>query len=98
MLFQKGKPYSQDLRERVFAEANDGAKVGEIATLLRVSISYVSKALSRLERTGERAARPQRGHVQPKLAPLYGAIAEHVKANPDVPYRSCRRCWRKRIR
>jgi hypothetical protein len=47
MLFQRGKAYSQDLRERVFAAAEDGGRVGQIARGLRVSVSYVSKVLSR---------------------------------------------------
>jgi hypothetical protein len=36
MLWQRGKPYSQDLRERVFAAADDGEPVGRIAVMLRV--------------------------------------------------------------
>jgi len=47
MLYQRGKAYSQDLRERVFAASDDGERVGEVAELLRVSVSYVSKALTR---------------------------------------------------
>jgi hypothetical protein len=43
MLWQCGKSYSQDLRERVFAAADDGEPVGRIATVLRVSVSYVFK-------------------------------------------------------
>jgi hypothetical protein len=35
MLYQRGKAYSQDLRERVFAASDDGERVGEIAELLR---------------------------------------------------------------
>ena len=38
MLYQRGKAYSQDLRERVFAASDDGERVGEIAELLRVSV------------------------------------------------------------
>jgi len=41
MLWERGKAYSQDLRERVFVEADDGAEVGEIATILRVSVVCV---------------------------------------------------------
>jgi transposase len=84
MLWRRGKAYGQDLRERVFAAADIGTPVGEIAEMLLVSISYVSKALSRRARTGETAARPQRCHVPPKLAPLYGAIREQVAAIPDM--------------
>lgn len=84
MFWQQGKPYSQDLRERVFATADDGARVGQIARLLRVSVSYVSKVLGRRRTTGETAARPQHGHMPPKLAALYDAIRDHVTAQPDA--------------
>jgi hypothetical protein len=52
MLWRRGKSYSQDLRERVFAAADDGEPVGRIATMLGVSVSYVSKVLSRRRLTG----------------------------------------------
>ena len=39
MLWHRGKASSQDLRERVFAMADAGTRVGQTATLLRVSIS-----------------------------------------------------------
>ncbi len=62
MLYQRGKAYSQDLRERVFAASDDGERVGEVAELLRVSVAYVSKALTRRRTTGETTARSRRGH------------------------------------
>ena len=40
MLWQRGKAYGQDLRERVFAESDDGTPVGVIAEMLRVSVAY----------------------------------------------------------
>ena len=83
MLYQSGKPYSQDLRERVFAASDDGDRVGEIAELLRVSVSYVSKVLGRRRTTGEKTARAQRNQVTPKLTPLYGAIRARVAERPD---------------
>ena len=84
MLWRRGKAYGQDLRERVFAAADLGTPVGEIAEMLFVSISYVSKALSRRAGTGETTARPQRCHVAPKLAAVYGAIGEQVASTPDI--------------
>ena len=51
MLYQRGKAYSQDLRQRVFATSDDGERVGEVAELLRVSVAYVSKALTRRRTT-----------------------------------------------
>ena len=84
MLWQRGKSYSQDLRERVFAAADDGEAVGRIATMLRVSVSYVSKVLSRRRLTGQTQARAQRCHVVPKLSGLLPAIEAQVTSCPDA--------------
>jgi transposase len=84
MLWQHGKPHSQDIRERVFAGADDGEPVGRIATSLRVSVSYVSKVLTRRRLTGQTAALAQRCHVVPKLADLYPAILAQVTSRPDA--------------
>jgi len=84
MEWRRGKAYSQDLRERVFALCDAGNAVGEIAEALCVSTSYVSKALSRRRDTGELLARPQRCHVPPKLSGLYDAIRAEVASRPDA--------------
>lgn len=84
MLWRRGKAYSQDLRERILAAADDGHRVGQIATVFRVSISYVSKVLSRRQRTGVTTALPQRCHVPRKLAGLQEAIGERVGICPDA--------------
>ena len=67
MLWQRGKAYPPELRERVFILADTGLTVGAIARTLLVSVSYVSKVLSRREKTGETAARAQRCHLVPRL-------------------------------
>ena len=84
MLWRRGKPYSQDLRERVFAAAADGEPVGRLAATLRVSVSYVSKVLSRRRLTGQTEARPQRCQMVPKLSGLYPAILAQVTNRPDT--------------
>ena len=84
MLWQRGKAYSQDLRERVFAAADDSEPIGRIAVSLRVSVSYVSKVLSRRYRTWQTTALPERCHLPLKLSPLHGAIAAHVAKWPDA--------------
>lgn len=91
MLFRRGKAYSQDLRERVFMLADAGTPVGQTAKLLRVSVSYVSKALTRRRETGETSARAQRSHLAPKLTPLHGAILAEVAARPDATIAELRR-------
>jgi transposase len=75
---------SQDLRDRVFAAADDGEPVGWIAAMLRVSVSYVSKVLTRRRLTGQTQALPQRCHVAPKLGGLHAAILAQVTSRPDA--------------
>jgi transposase len=84
MLWCKGKAHGQELRERVFAAADGGSGVCEIARRLFVSVSYVSKVLGRRRQTGETTARPQRCHVPPKLAAYRDRIGERVAAFPDA--------------
>ena len=84
MAWRRGSAYSQDLRDRVFARCDAGETVSEIAEALCVSVSYVSKVLSRRVQTGEVSARPQCCHVPPKLAGLYEAIEAEVKARSDA--------------
>ena len=84
MLWRRGKCYSQDLRERVFAAADVGEPVGRIAAMLRVSVSDVSKVLSRRRLTGQTMARPQRCPVAPKRSGLHPAILAQVSRRPDA--------------
>jgi transposase len=83
MLWQRGKVYPQELRERVFTYADAGMPVGAIARTLLVSVSYVSKVLGRREKTGETAARPQHCHLVPRLHAHEACIKERVQAKPD---------------
>ena len=78
-----GKPYSQDLRERVIAAVDTGTGAYVAAPLFRVSVSYIYKALIRRRMTGEVTARRSGGGPKPKLAP-----------HDDAP--SCTRCGRTR--
>ncbi len=84
MLWRRGRPYAQDLRERVFAAADAALPVGRIAATLFVSISYVTKVLGRRRNTGETTAKPQRCHVPRKLRNYFTAIREQVAARPDA--------------
>ena len=88
MPYQQGKAYSQDLRERVFMASDEGERVGEIAELLRVSVSYVSKALKRRRTTGETTVRS--GRKPPKLAPCYPAIRAYVAERADTTIETLR--------
>jgi transposase len=79
-----GKPYSQDLRERVIATVDSGTRVCAAARLFLVSVSYVSKVVDRRRTTGETTARVGRAGRKPKLAPHDQAIRARVAAHSDA--------------
>jgi transposase len=79
-----GKPYSQDLRERVIATVDSGTRICAAARLFLVSVSYVSKVVGRQRMTGETTARRGRAGRKPKLAPHDEAIRRRVATYPDA--------------
>ena len=79
-----GKPYSQDLRERVIASVDSGTRVCAASRLFLVSVSYVSKVVGRRDTTGETTARTGRAGRKPKLAPHDEAIRARVADHPDA--------------
>src|SRR5438552_3226977 len=64
-----GKPYSQDLRERVVAAVDGGTRVVAVAAVFRVSISYIYKVLIRRRLTGETTTRTGRAGRKSNLLP-----------------------------
>ena len=76
----RGMPYSNDLRLRVLAAVDDGVPVRQVVTLLRVSVSYIDKALIRRRRTGETAARMPCGRPPRKLAGHEQAVLTRLGA------------------
>jgi transposase len=79
-----GKPYSQDLRERVMAAMDGGGKAYKLAPLFRVSVSYIYKVLGRRRATGETTARRWAGGPKSKLAEQDEALRQRVAAVPDA--------------
>jgi transposase len=84
MGWRSGQPYSGDLRERVLAAVDDDQKVRHVATLFRVSVSYIYKAVGRRRSTGETAIRANRGRLGRKLALQEDALVARVRAEPDA--------------
>ena len=79
-----GKPYSQDLRERVIATVDSGTRVCVAARLFLVSVSYASKVVGRRRASGETTARLGRAGRKPKLAAHDEALRARVTAYPDA--------------
>ena len=78
------KAYSQDLRERVIGAVDGGLGTCACARLFQVSVSYVSKVLSRRQSTGETTARPMGRGPRPKLAEHHDALRRRVAVAPDA--------------
>ena len=79
-----GKPYSQDLRERVIAAVDTGTGAYVAARCFEFSVSYIYKALIRRRITGEVTARRSGGGPKPKLALHDDALRERIAAEPDI--------------
>jgi transposase len=80
-----GQSYSEDLRARVLAAVDGGMAARAAASLFRVSVSYIYKALIRRRRTGAVSASARRGHRPRKLSPAQeAALADHIEAHPDL--------------
>ncbi|MGD9510578.1 MAG: IS630 family transposase [Geminicoccaceae bacterium] len=84
MAWKSGQSHSADLRSRVLAAVDAGVPARAAAERFRVSVSYIYKALSRRNETGESEARPQRNHQELKLAAHHEAIAAAVARQPDA--------------
>jgi transposase len=85
MGWRQGQSYSEDLRARVLAAIDGGMAARLAASVFRVSVSYIYKALIRRRRTGEVSASRRRGHRPRKLtAEQETALATHIAAHPDI--------------
>ena len=85
MVWRQGQSYSEDLRGRVLAAVDTGLGARAAASIFRVSVSYIYKALIRRRRTGEVNASARRGHRPRKLTPEQeAALASHIEAHPDI--------------
>ncbi len=82
MGWERGRSYSQDLRERVLAA--DGLSARQVAERFAVSVSYVIKARQRRDRTGMLTIK-QRGYRRPeRVAGLEPLIVREVERRPSA--------------
>jgi transposase len=69
----------------MLAAIDGGMAARASASVFRVSVSYIYKALIRRRRTGETSASRRRGHRPRKLTPGQEvALAGHIEAHPDL--------------
>src|SRR5262249_3454588 len=79
-----GKPYSDDLRRGVVQAIETGHTYEETADLCGVSISSVSRFLTRWRRTGNVSPQKFGGYKGYALAPYRRQIERWVDAQPDL--------------
>src|SRR3954447_15744019 len=80
------RPYSLDLRERIFAAvAHHEGSIREIARLFRVSTSFIVRLLQRRRATGTLDPGPHGGGTPPALGPDdLERLAQPVREQPDA--------------
>ena len=81
MSWRRGRPYGQDLRDRVLAYPD--MTLREVASRFGVSPSYVSKVRARLRELGDPCPGAQRSHLALRLAPFADALRARLNAVPD---------------
>ncbi len=84
---KKGKPYSEDLRERIFAayQAGEGT-MREVAKRFKVSCTLVNELVQRNKNTGSIAVKPHGGGAKAKLTPEHYLILEEIIYRRDRDY------------
>ena len=79
-----GRPYSNDLRERVVAAVLTGRTCRSVAATFGVSVASVVKWSQRWRATGSAASRRMGGHRKRLLEPHRALVIGRVKAVPDI--------------
>jgi len=79
-----GKPYSEDLRRSVVQGIETGMTYEEVAESCGVSVSSVSRFLTRWRRTGSVRAEKFGGYKGYALEPYKNWIVRWVTAQPDL--------------
>lgn len=77
-----GTAYSQDLRDRVLAARDRGLKTKQVATLFKVSASWVRRVMQRRREHGETKPRPRGGVRVVKIDLI--RLRELVEQRPDA--------------
>lgn len=78
------RPYSMDLRERVWADCQAGLPTSAVAQKYSVSASWVRRLKQRQQATGSLAPRPHSPGRPVALAPHDARVRELVRADPDA--------------
>jgi transposase len=78
------KPYSLDLRERVFRYVDEGHSCRAAAAHFRVSVSFVVNLMKAFRMRGSLAPKPSGGRRHAKLEPHRAFLLEKVTEKADI--------------
>jgi transposase len=78
------RAYSQDLRERVVGDCDQGMTTSEVAAKYRVSESWVRRLKQRRRATGSIVPMQQRYGPKPKWTEHAERLADEVRQKPDI--------------
>jgi putative transposase len=79
---------SNDLRQRIIAAKEEGARHAQIAKELRVSVSTITRLLSLYRETGSHEARPRHAGRKPRLdEAMLQKIARRIGEQSDITLR-----------
>ena len=93
-----GKPYSDDLRERVVEALETGQTRVEVAELFSLSLSSVGRFIRRKRETGSVSPEKFGGYKRFALEPHEELVRQLVEEQPDSSLPSFRGAWpRKRL-
>jgi transposase len=81
---EMGRPYSQDLRDRVLSAVDGGMRPADVAELFEVDVSYVYKVLIRRRTTGITTSLPWAAGARPKLGAYDDELRRHVAEFSDA--------------
>ncbi len=78
------KPYSKDLRIRVFAAVDSGTRREEVAMTFSVSLPTIKRWLKRRRQSGDVESKPIPGRTLLKGTALQARRPEHLNKNADL--------------
>src|SRR5271163_3880821 len=87
------KPFSLDLRERVFRYADEGHSCRAAAAHFGVSVSFVVNLVKAFRMRGSLAPKPSGGRRHAKLEPHRAFFCRRSPRRPTSPCRSWRPNW-----
>ena len=88
------KPYSQDLRERIVAEVENGETKENTATRFQVSLSTVKRYVRQFHKEGHLCPKPIPGRPPTKRAPLQAQVQAQLENAPDATLQEHCQAWK----